>query len=73
MISRRGLIGGLASLLAAPAIVKASSLMPVRALPQDPFPPMWVEYKHGGLGLIRVSYRIVAATEQDVMAVAQAA
>ena len=32
-ISRRGLITGLASLLAAPAIVRASSLMPVRAAP----------------------------------------
>ena len=31
-ISRRGLIGGFASLLAAPAIVRASSLMPVKAL-----------------------------------------
>ena len=30
-LSRRGLIGGLASLFAAPAIVRASSLMPVKA------------------------------------------
>lgn len=31
-LSRRGFIGGLGAILAAPAIVKASSLMPVRAL-----------------------------------------
>jgi hypothetical protein len=29
MISRRGIIGGLAGLIAAPAIVKAGSLMPI--------------------------------------------
>lgn len=33
VITRRGLITGLASLLAAPAIVRASSLMPVKMLP----------------------------------------
>jgi hypothetical protein len=32
--TRRGLIGGLGLLFAAPAIVKASSLMKVRALPE---------------------------------------
>lgn len=43
MISRRGLLVGLGSLLAAPAIVRASSLMPVRAIvpvvtvPVEPF------------------------------------
>lgn len=31
ILTRRGLIGGLASVLAAPAIVRASSLMPVKA------------------------------------------
>ena len=31
ILTRRGLIGGLASLLAAPAIVRASSLMPVNS------------------------------------------
>jgi hypothetical protein len=31
LLSRRGLITGLASLVAAPAIVRASSLMPVKA------------------------------------------
>jgi hypothetical protein len=32
MLSRRGLITGLISFVAAPAIVRASSLMPVRAI-----------------------------------------
>ncbi len=32
MINRRGIIGGLIGLVAAPAIVRAGSLMPVRAL-----------------------------------------
>lgn len=32
MINRRGLITGLISFVAAPAIVRASSLMPVRAI-----------------------------------------
>ena len=34
--SRRGFLSGIASLLAAPAIVRASSLMPVKALPTVP-------------------------------------
>lgn len=37
-LSRRGLIYGVASLLAAPAIVRASSLMPVKALPAEALP-----------------------------------
>lgn len=32
MITRRGLIGSIGALIAAPAIVRASSLMPVRAI-----------------------------------------
>lgn len=32
MLNRRGFIGGLLALVAAPAIVKATSLMPVKAL-----------------------------------------
>jgi hypothetical protein len=35
-LTRRGLIAGLASLVAAPAIVRASSLMPVKAWVADP-------------------------------------
>lgn len=70
MITRRGLIGGLASLLAAPAIVKATSLMPIKAMPQGhvvlPWPALgeeWVDYKFGGNALIRVQYRIIQATD----------
>jgi hypothetical protein len=39
-LSRRSLITGLVSLVAAPAIVRASSLMPVKATPLliEPFP-----------------------------------
>ena len=41
-ISRRGLIGGFASLLAAPAIVRASSLMPVKVISHSvPLPAEW--------------------------------
>lgn len=35
MINRRGLITGLISLVAAPAIVRASSLMPIKAYHDD--------------------------------------
>jgi len=35
MLNRRGFIGSLAAALAAPAIVRAGSLMPVKALPID--------------------------------------
>lgn len=37
LLSRRGLLSGFGALLAAPAIVRASSLMPVKAL--SPFGP----------------------------------
>lgn len=37
-LSRRSLLTGFAGLLAAPAIIRASSLMPVRAVPL-PLPP----------------------------------
>lgn len=33
MLSRRGFLGGFAGVIAAPAIVRVSSIMPVRALP----------------------------------------
>lgn len=36
-LSRRGLITGLIALAAAPAIVRASSLMPVKVMESDPF------------------------------------
>src|SRR5690349_137089 len=40
LVTRRGFLGGLGLLLAAPAIVKAASLMPVRQLPLEwePYP-----------------------------------
>jgi hypothetical protein len=37
MTTRRGFIGGMAALFCAPAIVRAGSLMPVRALPAEDF------------------------------------
>jgi hypothetical protein len=37
IINRRGLITGLVSLMAAPAIVRATSLMPVRAMDDETF------------------------------------
>jgi len=43
MLSRRGFIGGLVGCLAAPAIVHASNLMPVKAVAIEPFD--WVEYQ----------------------------
>lgn len=33
MITRRGLIGGLAAFIAAPAIIKVASVMPIKAAP----------------------------------------
>jgi len=43
LLSRRGLITGLASFLAAPAIVRASSLMPVKAVPApQPYSEEWM-------------------------------
>ncbi len=36
LLTRRSLLGGLAALLAAPAIVRAQSLMPIKV------PPLWV-------------------------------
>ncbi len=42
MINRRGIIGGLISLFAAPAIVRAGSLMPVKAVSDlPPWPIDW--------------------------------
>lgn len=45
VLARRGfLFGAAASLVAAPAIVKACSLMPVRGIVMD-VPPVWVHNK----------------------------
>ena len=57
-VSRRGLITGLASFLAAPAIVRASSLMPVKARGPLPYTDEW---------MLQTMYRqeYVAAFEQN--------
>ena len=58
LISRRGLIGGMAGLLAAPAIVRASSLMPVKAVEAVEYLPC--DLRPGAVnvvyGVFRVSY-----------------
>lgn len=50
MIYRRSLITGLISFVAAPAIVRASSLMPIKAIPQA----TW-RMVHGGITLERLT------------------
>lgn len=42
ILSRRKLIGGIGLVFAAPAIVKASSLMKVKALPDMPISSCWL-------------------------------
>lgn len=58
--TRRRFITGLASLIAAPAIVRASSLMPVRVLPVDPGTWMTMDpwpYPYGrSTGLLMMEY-----------------
>lgn len=65
MISRRGLITGLASLLAAPAIVSASSLMPVKVMTPavPPLPDGWVATTENLI--IRVQFKMIEMTEQE--------
>lgn len=50
MIERRGFLAGLVGLVAAPAIVRASSLMPVKLIERDvrlELPPgAWFEFQH---------------------------
>lgn len=43
LINRRGVLGGIGSLLATPGIVKASSLMPLRGIDMD---PLMLGYQH---------------------------
>lgn len=53
IITRRGLVGGLGALFAAPAIVRASSIMPIRAIkPHD----YLLESSNIEYGLLRTSY-----------------
>jgi hypothetical protein len=48
-LSRRGLITGLICLMAAPAIVRAASLMPVKAMPvYTDLERLWLEIRHEG-------------------------
>lgn len=60
MIARRQLLFGLASLVAAPAVVRASSLMPVKALPSFYFrhDEEWTVL-HPGTSIYRIEYKIV--------------
>jgi len=46
MMNRRGLLTGLGALIAAPAIVRAGSLMPVRRPPLTCAPMHYVVYVH---------------------------
>jgi len=51
LLTRRSLGGGLVSLVAAPAIVRASSLMPVKAVP-DLASPVFVERVRAWSGIV---------------------
>lgn len=46
MLTRRGLIAGLASLLAAPAIVRVENIMPVRAVILTPPEPLIIGIRY---------------------------
>lgn len=52
MLTRRGLIGSLISLAAAPAIVRASSLMPVKVMEDYAFEwsPYYTQYRLDDIG-----------------------
>lgn len=50
--TRRGLITGIAALVAAPAIVRVSSIMPVRSW--KPFPHGWVKVPFAGKSYFEV-------------------
>lgn len=52
MISRRGIIQGLISLVAAPAVIRVSTLMPVKPIP-DPFLIIKGTYPDGSPLIIR--------------------
>ena len=46
--SRRGFLGGLIGIIAAPAIVRAASLMPVKAMPDEGILLEWQEVAGAG-------------------------
>lgn len=66
--TRRGFLADLGCLLAAPAIVRASSLMPVRAMPVPtvamPLMPGW-EYDKDGKIIIRMVFRLNIKRNDD--------
>lgn len=65
MLSRRGLITGLASLLAAPAIVRAESLMPIKSVPAEWVrAATWVWEGTPG-GIISVHFKIVHLSDGE--------
>lgn len=66
MITRRGLITGLVSLMAAPAIVRAASIMPVKAVIHEWVPSMAFEaVKDGEKMLIHLQWKIIELTDDD--------
>lgn len=60
MITRRGLVTGLVGLVTAPAIVRATSIMPVK--PMLPLAPKWAVIDPVWNILYRVEVRSFAAT-----------
>lgn len=68
LLTRRGMFAGLAALIAAPAIVRAASLMPIRALAPE-LPPGWqVLGIWDGSKIIRVQYVVTFVTPEPVPA-----
>lgn len=65
-MNRRGLLLGFASLLAAPAIVRASSLMPVKALPTRFVPTDWaLEYRQEFIAVYEQNMRHLRQTIEE--------
>ncbi len=61
---RRRLLTGLVAFIAAPSIVRAASLMPIKPLPRQAtliFPPEYVEWPKGST----VMYRLIVNIEAD--------
>lgn len=73
MLTRRGILTGLAaSLFSAPAIVRAASLMPVKAITPDPLQGWQIVSKDYEC-VIRLQWMLVEVTDDDRAAVAAAA
>jgi len=60
MTTRRSILAGFASLLAAPAIVRVGSLMPVKAYVETP-----KMYWMGADGFYTISNNLIQAIEED--------